>query len=190
LCRVLGQIGGLYVLLETQDGYTVMDPHAAHERVLFERLMKDVTSGTVQTQALLMPESVELSPGDATRVRTQLDLLKAMGFGISEFGGDSFIVDAVPAALTTVSGRDLLLELVQQLERAGERGGKGRWREEAIAQAACKASVKARDRLNLAEVQQLVIDLAACDMPYTCPHGRPTVIQTTFKELNRQFGRE
>lgn len=189
-CRVLGQIGGLYVLLETEDGYVVMDPHAAHERVLFERFMADVTVGTVQTQALLMPESVELRPGDAVLVRKHVDMMKQMGFGISEFGGDSFIVDAVPSCFAGLGAQRLLVEVVQDLERAGDRGGKGRWREEAIAQAACKAAVKARDHLNVAEVQQLVTDLAACEMPYTCPHGRPTLIHTSFKDLNKKFGRE
>jgi DNA mismatch repair protein MutL len=189
-CRVLGQVGDLYVVLETEDGFVLMDPHAAHERVLFERFMRDVESGALKSQALLLPETVELQPRDALRVRENLDVLKALGFGISEFGGDVFVVDAVPGYFGGASPFQFLVDLVAGLERAGSRGGHGRWREESIAQAACKAAVKARDKLTLEEIEQLVIDLSRTEMPYTCPHGRPTVIYTSFRELNRKFGRE
>jgi DNA mismatch repair protein MutL len=189
-CRVLGQVGGLYVVLETDDGYVMMDPHAAHERVLFEKFLNDVIAASVQAQNLLMPETVELGPADAQRVRKNLDLLKDMGFGISEFGGDAFVVDAMPSYFAAASATSVIGEVSVELERVGARGGKGRWREEAIAQAACKASVRARDKLDVKEIEQLVVDLAKAEMPYTCPHGRPTLIYTSFKELNRKFGRE
>lgn len=189
-CRVLGQVGGLYVVLETEDGLVLMDPHAAHERVLFDRYMSAVLASRVETQSLLMPETVEMQPGDASRLRRNLDTLAQMGFGISEFGGDAFVVDALPAQLSSASAARLLPEIAQSLEQAGRRGAKGRWREETIAQSACKAAVKAHDALSLAEVEQLVVDLAQTEMPYTCPHGRPTLIFTSFGELNRKFGRE
>jgi DNA mismatch repair protein MutL len=189
-CRVIGQIGNLYVVLETEDGYALMDPHAAHERILFERFIHDVMRGSVHSQSLLIPETVEMEPRDAVRVRKNLDTLKGMGFGVSEFGGDSFVVDALPAYFQGASVRTLLTDVAAELERAGARGGRERWCEEAIAQAACKAAVKARDRLTLDAIEQLVVDLARTEMPYTCPHGRPTMIFTSFKELNRKFGRE
>ncbi|MDD4872427.1 MAG: DNA mismatch repair endonuclease MutL [Kiritimatiellae bacterium] len=189
-CRVLGQIGSLYVVLETEDGFVVMDPHAAHERVLFERFMSDVLKGKVQTQSLLLPETVELMPDDALRVRKNLDLFKKMGFGISEFGGDSFVVDALPSYFSYASARILLIEIAHSLEQSGKRGGNEKWREESIAQAACKSAVKMRDKLNLEEIEKLVVDLAQTEMPYTCPHGRPTLIFTSFRDLNRKFGRE
>lgn len=189
-CRVVGQIGGLYVVLETEDGYVVMDPHAAHERVQFERFMNAFLKGKVQTQGLLMPETVELPPRDALRVRQNIELMREMGFGLSEFGGDAFVVDALPTCFSGASVKGLLGEVAGHLEQAGARGGKGRWREEAIAQAACKASVKARDRLSMEEIERLVVDLAGAEMPYTCPHGRPTLIYTSFKDLNRKFARE
>ena len=189
-CRVLGQIGGLYVVLETEDGMVLMDPHAAHERVLFERFMRQFREGSVPTQSLLMPETVELPPRDALRVRENLTALREMGFGVAEFGGDGFVVDALPAALEAVSARDVLLNVAQDMERAGSRGARGRWKEEAIAQAACKAAVKARDRLTLEEIERLVVDLAGAEMPYTCPHGRPTVVHMSFHDIHRKFGRE
>lgn len=189
-CRVLGQIGSLYVVLETEDGFVLMDPHAAHERVLFERYMSDVLSRKIQTQNLLIPETVQLRPKDAMYVHKNLDLFKQMGFGISEFGGDAFVVDALPSYFTGVLTEPLLGEAALALEQAGARGGKERWREEAIAQAACKSAVRARDKLTLEEIEKLVVDLAQTEMPYTCPHGRPTLIFTSFKELNKKFGRE
>ncbi len=188
-CRVVGQIGDLYVILEIEDGYVVMDPHAAHERVQFERFMNSFLEGKIQTQGLLMPETVALSPKDALLVRRHLSLLRDMGFGMAEFGGDTFVVDALPACFSGASVKDLLGELAGHLEQAGARGGKGRWREEAVAQAACKSAVKARDSLSREEIERLVVDLARTEMPYTCPHGRPTLIHTSFKELHRKFAR-
>ena len=189
-CRVVGQVGSLYVVLETDDGFVLMDPHAAHERVLFERYMTAVRNGQVSCQSLLLPETVELQPSDSARVRKHLDLFAELGFGISEFGGDAFVIDAVPSTFAGASGQSLLAEISLSLEQAGARGTKGRWQEEAIAQAACKTAVKARDRLLLEEIEELVVELAKSQMPYTCPHGRPTLIYTSFRELNRKFGRE
>ena len=186
---MLGQVGGLYVLLETEDGFVVMDPHAAHERVLYEQYMADVARGVVESQGLLMPETVELRPTDGLRVRKNLDVLRKLGFGISEFGGETFVVDALPALFPPVAAQVLLLEIAGALEQGGARGGASAWKEEAIVQAACKTAVKARDRMTLHEIEQLVVDLARTEMPYTCPHGRPTLIYSSFSELNRKFGR-
>jgi DNA mismatch repair protein MutL len=188
-CRVVGQIAGLYVILETEDGFVVMDPHAAHERVLFERYMADYLNGRVESQGLLVPETVDLLPHDALQVRRNLDLLRKMGFGISGFGGDTYVVDALPACFSRAAAAGLLADVAHHLEEIGPRAGQIRLREEAIAQAACKAAVKARDRLTLPEIEELVVALASAEMPYTCPHGRPTLIYTSFNELGRKFGR-
>ena len=188
-CRILGQVGGLYVVLETDEGLVLMDPHAAHERILFEKYMSEVLANKVTSQGLLTPETVDLAPRDALRVRENVSLLRKMGFGISEFGGDSFIVDALPACLGQSSAAALLTAVSASLEEAGARGGTERWSEESIAQAACKTAVKARDRLNLDEIERLVVDLAGAEMPYTCPHGRPTIIFMSFNELHKKFGR-
>jgi DNA mismatch repair protein MutL len=143
----------------------------------------------VTSQGLLAPLTVELMPSDAQRVRENLPLLKGMGFGVSEFGSDAFLVDALPACVGDALAPDLLTEIVRSLERAGAGGGTERWAEEDVAQAACKAAVKARDRLTLHEIEQLVVDLAGAEMPYTCPHGRPTVIFMSYNELHKKFGR-
>jgi DNA mismatch repair protein MutL len=188
-CRVLGQVGGLYVVLETGDGLVLMDPHASHERVLFEKLMRQFAAGRIPSQGLLMPETAALAPRDAVRVRANLDILRTMGFGVAEFGGDTFVIDAVPAVLGNVPAEQVLAAVARDLEQAGARGARGRWKEDAIAQAACKAAVKAQDRLTLEEIEQLVVDLANAEMPYTCPHGRPTVVFMSYHDLHHKFGR-
>ncbi len=188
-CRVLGQVGGLYVVLETEDGLVLMDPHAAHERCLFERFMRLTVERKVKSQGLLAPETVELAPQDAALIRKQLPNLQAMGFGLSDFGGDHFIIDALPDCLGKVSAANVLPAIAQTLEQSGERGGTEHWAEERIAKAACRAAVKARDKLSVREIEQLVVDLAGAEMPYTCPHGRPTLIFMGFAELDRKFGR-
>jgi len=189
-CRVLGQIGGLYVILETDEGMVLMDPHAAHERVIYERLLKSAGETEAPSQGLLVPDTVELGPRDAAVVRDQLGLLKQMGFGVAEFGKDAFVVDALPACLGGANSSAVLSEVATALERSGAPRGAGRWEREAIAQAASRAAVHARDRLSLREVEELVVELAKTEMPYTCPHGRPTVISMSFQDLNRKFGRQ
>ncbi len=189
-CRILGQVGGLYVVLETEDGLILMDPHAAHERINFERFMREVKQHAVRAQGLLQPETVDLPPERALTVRRNLALLQGMGFGIAEFGGDTFVVDALPVCLGKVSARAVLSDVAESLDQGGARGGTDRWAEDQVAMAACKASVKAQDRLTLQEIEQLVLDLARAEMPYTCPHGRPTLIFMGFQELRRKFGRE
>jgi len=167
----------------------LMDPHAAHERILYEKYMAQVLSHHVISQGLLSPETLALPPRVAGRVRDHLNLFREMGFGMSEFGGDTFIVDALPVCLGNVRAETVLAAVAETLEQAGSRGGAERWFEESVAQSACKAAVKARDRLSLGEIEQLVVDLAQCEMPYTCPHGRPTVIFMGFQDLHRKFGR-
>jgi DNA mismatch repair protein MutL len=188
-CRILGQVGGLYVVMETEDGLVLMDPHAAHERLMFEKFMRETVERKVKSQGLLAPETVDLSPRDAVHVRKHIDLMVAMGFGLSEFGGDTFLVDAMPVCLGGVSATSVLADIAQGFEQSGERGGTERWAEERVAKAACRAAVKANDRLTLQEIERLVVDLAQANMPYTCPHGRPTLIFMGYNELDRKFGR-
>jgi DNA mismatch repair protein MutL len=190
-CRLLGQVGGLYVLLETDGGYVVLDPRAAHERVLYERLMAPIRAGApVAAQRLLIPETVQLPPDDAARLRKHLPLLRVLGFGLDDFGADRFIVESLPAELPGLNCRGLLTDLAHDIETAGARRGAVKWREEAVAQAACRAAVRDAGPLAPAALAALVRDLAACQMPYTCPRGRPTMLFTPLRDLARKFGRE
>jgi DNA mismatch repair protein MutL len=189
-CRVLGQAGGMYAVLETEEGIVLMDPQAAHERVLFEKFMHDLTAGKPSRQGLLTPEAIELMPADAEALRRHLPVLDEMGFGISAFGHDTFIVDALPVHLQNGSPIVILSGIARALEKSGAAARATREAlRETVAQAACRTSIKAKDNLSTVAIERLVEDLAKTEMPYTCPHGRPTLIFTSFTELNRKFGR-
>jgi DNA mismatch repair protein MutL len=188
-CRVVGRIGDTYVVLETEDGFVLMEPRAAHERVLFEKYMKAVRGHAVQKQGLLEPETIHLLPADAQVVRDVLEALQELGFGVSEFGGDTFIVDGLPVYVQEGPAESLLVEIARELDRTGKaRGGRELIRER-IAGVACQTAVRATERLSDAEIETLVADLARTEMPYTSPRGRPTLIYTSFSELDRKFSR-
>ncbi len=187
-CRVVGQVCGRYVVLETGDGMVMMDPRAAHERVLYEQFSAALHDGSVPTQPLLIPETVELTRRDAQRLRRHAALLTEMGFGLSEFGADSYVVDALPACLAATAATRLIESILEALDEAGGRGDRAWWQEQ-LARGVCRAAVAHDQVLSLQELEQLVVDLARCEMPYTSPSGRPTLILTSLQELNRKFGR-
>jgi DNA mismatch repair protein MutL len=152
-------------------------------------LLAAAPDGPPSSQGLLMPETVRVPPRAAAVLRQNVGLLRDMGFGVSEFGGDTFIVDAVPAAVAGLAVADLLAELAadgesESLGRAG-----ARWSRESIARAASRHAAGPRDRLRMDELERLVSELAACEMPYTCPHGRPTLVFMGRSEIRRKFGR-
>jgi DNA mismatch repair protein MutL len=186
---VHGIVGQLYILAENEGGLVIVDQHAAHERVLYERVLRQISAPAAPSQKLLMPQNVELPAADAVALREHLPLLERMGFGISEFGKGSFIVDALPPHLEPVRLGSLFREIVDALREAGRGVNRDRFREEAVAKRVCRAAVKARDPLKPKEAEALVRDLLACSQPYCCPHGRPTMIQVTHQELERKFGR-
>ncbi len=188
-CRIIGKIGGNYIVLETEDGYVLMEPRAAHERVLFEKFIRAVQEHAVQKQGLLAPETVDLLPGDAMVVRDHLEILQELGFGLSEFGGDTFIIDALPVYVQEGPAESLLVEIAHELEKAGKQRGEREMVCERIAQAACQTAVRTKDQLSGREIENLVADLAKTEMPYTSPRGRPTLIYTSFTELDRKFNR-
>ena len=188
-CRVLGQVAGRYLLLETDGGYVTVDPRAARERVLYERLMERHKTGEALSQPLLLPETVLLAPADAERLRKHLKVVQDMGFGVEDFGNDHFLVEALPDVLSAVSCRELLGNIAHDLENAGTRRGSEKWREELVAQAACRAAAGVETALADDESARLVAELARTRMPYTCPRGRPTMIFTSYRELERKFGR-
>ncbi len=189
-CRIVGRIGENYVVLETEDGYVLMEPRAAHERVLFEKFMNAAREHAVQKQGLLAPETIDLLPADAQIVRDHAEALQELGFGVSEFGGDTFIVDALPVYVQNGPAESLLVEIARELDKAGKKRGARELVQEQIAQAACQTAVRTKDRLSDQEIEKLVADLAKTEMPYTSPRGRPTLIYTSFTELDRKFSRE
>ncbi|MDZ4816752.1 MAG: DNA mismatch repair endonuclease MutL [Verrucomicrobiota bacterium] len=188
--RLLGIISNLYIIGESAEGIVFIDQHAAHERVLFEKLLKHLENQDIASQRLLMPETVELDPRDEAFLKENLEVLNKIGIGISSFGGNTVMIDSLPPWLLSVSPRLLLKDVLDSLQSEGGRTSRDRrFREEQIAKAACRAAVKANDPLSLFEAERLLSDLLKCELPYTCPHGRPTMILITARELEKKFGR-
>jgi DNA mismatch repair protein MutL len=187
--RLIGVIGRLYVVLESDRGLVLMDQHAAHERILFEQTLARLEKGDAPSQRLLLPETVELSVRDANFLRELLPVLNRLGVGLSEFGERTFLLDALPPFVKVSDARRFVLELVDELKAAGQEVNTLRLGEQTIAKTVCRHAVKANDPLAGLELENLVNDLRRCAMPYTCPHGRPTLIEMNYRELEKKFGR-
>jgi DNA mismatch repair protein MutL len=188
--RLVGVVGRLYVLLESDRGLVLLDQHAAHERILFEQMLNRIESGGVApSQKLLLPETIELPPRDAQFLREQLATLTRLGVGLSEFGERTFLLDALPPFVKSGAARKFVLDLVDELKAAGREVNLARLGEHTVAKTVCRHAVKANDPLSGAELENLVEDLRRCAMPYTCPHGRPTLIEMNYRELEKKFGR-
>jgi DNA mismatch repair protein MutL len=188
--RLVGVIGRLYVVLESDRGLVLLDQHAAHERILFEQMMTRLESNSAApSQKLLLPETVELPPRDAQFLREQLPALTRLGVGLNEFGERTFLLDALPPFVKAPDGRRFVLDLVDELRAAGREVNLARLGELTVAKTVCRHAVKANDPLSGPELENLVEDLRRCAMPYTCPHGRPTLIEMNYRELEKKFGR-
>ncbi len=187
--RFVGVIGRLYVVLESDRGLVLMDQHAAHERLLFEQMLERLERGNAPSQRLLLPETVELSPRDAVFLREHLPTLSRLGVGLSEFGERTFLLDALPPFVRTPDPRQFVLELIDGLKAAGHDVNSMRLGEDMVAKTVCRHAVKAHDPLVGVELEKLVEDLRRCAMPYTCPHGRPTLLEFSYRELEKKFGR-
>ncbi len=188
-CRVIGELHGSYILLETDSGCVTIDPCAAMERILYEKLMAHDAAHPVPSQRLLIPESVRLSPADAERVRRNLDVLGALGLRVADLGDDHFMVEALPSLPCATSCRDLLVNIADDIAAAGRRRGSVRWKEEIVARAVSRTVAAGSFRHTPEEAERVVKQLAACRMPYTCPQGKPTMIFTSYAELDRKFGK-
>ena len=188
--RLVGVVGKLYVVLESDKGLVLLDQHAAHERVLFEQMLRRMESeGNAASQKLLLPETVELPPREAQFLSGMMETLNRLGVGLNEFGERTFLLDALPPFVKAVDSRKFILELVDKLQAAGEGVNALRLGEDVIIKTVCRHAVKANDSLREEELQNLVDDLRRCEMPYTCPHGRPTIIEMNYFELEKKFGR-
>ncbi len=187
-CRILGVIGGAYVVLETDEGMILMNPRAAHQRVLYESLLAERDGAGALSQGLLQPETLDLPPVKADLLRRMLKPLQTMGFGISDFGGDTFMIDALPVGFGKGGAAAVVRDMLTDIEERGSGKG-GRVQREDLARAAAGGAVGAGENLKAEELERLVKDLAACRMPYTSPAGKPTLIFTGMRELDRKFGK-
>jgi DNA mismatch repair protein MutL len=188
--RLLGVVGRLYVVLESDRGLVLLDQHAAHERILYEQMLNRLErNDQAPSQRLLLPETVELSARDASFVREQLPVLGRLGVGLSEFGERTFLLDALPPFVKAADPRRFVLAMLDELKASGLEVNSLRLGEQMVAKTVCRHAVKARDPLAGPELEALVEDLRHCAMPYTCPHGRPTLLEMNFRELEKKFGR-
>jgi len=188
--RVLGVIGQLYVLIESPEGLVLMDQHAAHERVLFERMLRELTVESAPSQKLLLPVTLELEARDADFLRGNLKTLHKLGLGVSECGERTFLIDSVPPYFQLDNLAQTFRDIVDELRQTGEQVHARRLGEDKIATTVCRHAVKAHDPLRGEELRGLLEQLHRCDLPYTCPHGRPTLIQMSYAELEKKFGRK
>ena len=188
--QIIGVLNRLYVLMENSDGLVLVDQHAAHERILFEELRRRMEEQGVPSQRMLLPQIFSLPPRDAEWVERNVTILQKMGIGIESFGGNSFRVDTLPAFLEIADAADFLRRVIDELTATSRSSSPLRLGEDMIAKTVCRHAVKANDPLRYPEIEKLIRDLLACDLPYCCPHGRPTMIQISHAELEKKFGRK
>jgi DNA mismatch repair protein MutL len=188
--RILGVLGKLYVLMENADGLVLVDQHAAHERILFEEMRRRMESQGVPSQRLLIPLTLEVTPRDADWITRHLEVLHRAGIGLEPFGAGTFKIDSLPTFLRGSEPSQLLREIIDDLRETSSQTSKLRLGEDMIAKTVCRHAVKANDFLREPELVRLIQDLLACDLPYCCPHGRPTMIQMSYSELEKKFGRK
>jgi len=187
ILRLIGQVAATYLIAEGPDGLYLIDQHAAHERILFEKFMA-AKNQTVPSQVLLESVVVEFSPSSADLVNEHLPVLKKLGFELEDFGPGAYVIRAVPALLQGVSPEGILKAAVEDLE-VDETPLEKNIEEKIITRVCKRAAVKAGQILSPEESKQLMLDLEACQSPRTCPHGRPTMIHLSVDLLERKFGR-
>jgi DNA mismatch repair protein MutL len=186
--RLLGGLGGRWILMEGTDGLVLLDTRAASERILFETLRREAVEGQAPSQHLLLPSVVELTPKDAVWISENLEALKAAGFLLEAFGGSSFKVEALPACLVGCEARDALLDVCETLRATGLLGS-GQPVVEALVRSVSRIAALNGFDYEESSARRLVRELLRCELPYACPQGRPTMIQWSFAELDRKFGR-
>ena len=188
--QIIGVLNKLYVLMENADGLVLVDQHAAHERILFEELRRRMEEQGVPSQKLLISQTFELPPRDADWIEQNMSILQKMGIGIENFGPNTFKIDSLPGFLNVTDGAQFMRKVIDDLKSASDRSSPMRLGEDMIATSVCRHAVKANDPLRYLEVEKLIQDLLACDLPYCCPHGRPTMVQISNAELEKKFGRK
>lgn len=187
--RIIGVLNNLYVLMEGKEGLVLMDQHAAHERVMFEQMRAAMEREGVPSQRLLMPLTLQVSPREADLISRNLEPLSRLGIDAQPFGPNIFKIDALPTFLKTDDPLAWLNQVIDELSALTSKSSSLRLGEDMIATTACRHAVKANDVLSTPELRALLRDMFECEMPYCCPHGRPTLIQISYPELERKFGR-
>lgn len=187
--KIIGQVFETYWLVEYHDNLYIIDQHAAHERVLYEKTLRSMKTREYTSQMISPPIVLNLSMQEAELLNRYMDQFTRIGFEIEEFGQDSYAVRAVPDNLFSIAKKDLLLQMLDSLSDELNRNLSPELIDEKVASMSCKAAVKGNMKLSAAEVDTLIGELLTLDNPYHCPHGRPTIIAMTKRELEKKFKR-
>ena len=187
--KVVGQVFETYWLVEYDNSLYIIDQHAAHERVLYEKTLKSMKTREFTSQMISPPIVLNLSMQEAELLNTYMDQFTRIGFEIEEFGQDSYAVRAVPDNLFSIAKKELLIQMLDSLSDEITRNQSPDLIDEKIASMSCKAAVKGNMKLSVQEVDALIGELLSLDNPYHCPHGRPTIIAMTKRELEKKFKR-
>jgi DNA mismatch repair protein MutL len=183
------QVHDSYLVVETDEGLTVIDQHALHERIMYEHLRTRVLSGSVEAQRLLIPEPVELPAAEAALVNEHAELLGQLGLKVEDFGGNTILVTAYPVMLGRMDPAEMLRDVADRLASAGSNPSRRDLIDGILHMMSCKAAIKAGQRLTPYEIESLLVQRHLIDDAHHCPHGRPTALVLSRAELDRQFGR-
>jgi DNA mismatch repair protein MutL len=183
------QVHNRYLVTETAEGVTIIDQHALHERILYEQLRQRVAAGAIETQSLLVPEPVDLSPAETAAALEHRELLAELGVKVEPFGGNTLLVAGYPAMLANISPVEVLRALLERILAEGKQPDRRDLLDELLHTIACKAAIKAGDRLAPEEIAALLEQRHLVADAHHCPHGRPTALVFTREELDKQFKR-
>ena len=186
LLRVLGQLANTYIIAEGPDGLYLIDQHAAHERVLYDRILTQWSQKEVEVQGLLQPITIELSPREEETLRANKEFLAEFGFTIEPFGNRSYVIRAIPALMAKANIIELITELLDSLT---SKEGLNSWEEKIAQSLACHGTIRAGQQLSNEEMRELIKQLEQTKQPRACPHGRPTMIHLSSHQLEKEFGR-
>jgi DNA mismatch repair protein MutL len=187
--NVLGQILGCYLVCSSPQGLTLIDQHAAHERVFFEKFRRQLIGGDVQTQSLLIPQTIELTAGELMLLEQKLPDLERFGFLLEPFGPDSYAITAIPALLPEGDYRPIVRQMVAELAEVENSEKPRQQLEERLATMACHSVIRANRKLEIREIEALLSELDQIEFATQCPHGRPVLIAFSRNELDRLFKR-
>lgn len=186
--RAIWQVHSKYILSQIRGGLLIVDQHAAHERILYERAVANFDRDLPSTQQLLFPQTIQFGAHDYTLIKELLPHLEKLGFDVKLFGKHTVVIEGIPADVRVGKETTILQDVVDEYKR-NEHADTLDARDAVAKSFACKAAIKAGDRLNTVEMITLIDQLFAMQMPYVCPHGRPVLMKITLEELDRRFGR-
>ena len=187
--KIIGQLFYTYIIGEYGDSFYIIDQHAAHERIVYEKLKKSFKNHQPKTQFLLEPINLKVNYKEKNIIDDIIEVLKKIGFGIEEFGENSYIIREVPIFFGKPQTENFFRELIENFMEGDNKTNNFEYKIEKLMKIACKNAVKAKDKLSYVEMERLIKDLNETENPYTCPHGRPIIVQMSRQELLKKFKR-